>query len=336
MGGHVVAPGERRRCRLKVSRLPTDTWLALPIEIVVGAHEGPALWLTAAVHGDEVNGVEIIGRMLEQVDASQLHGTLLAVPIVNVFGFIEQQRYLPDRRDLNRSFPGSARGSLAARLAHLLIREVVTRCSYGIDLHTGSHHRENLPHIRADLGDPETRALARAFGAPVVVNAKTRHGSLRKSAAKCGNKVLVFEAGEALRFDEHAISTGVEGVTRIMKHIGMTSDDAVAGEPQEPFVAQRSRWVRARRAGMLHLTCGLGDHVVAGQSIGVIKDTFGHSVAKLKARHAGVVIGRSLNPLVMQGDALVHIGMSGAPVVAGELPTSIEQGAPGAGSSSQS
>lgn len=308
LGDHVVASGSRQRCQLRVARLPTDTWLSLPVEVVNGATGGPALWLTAAVHGDEVNGVEIISRVLAQIDPEALSGTLVAVPIVNVFGFIGQQRYLPDRRDLNRSFPGTMKGSLASRLARLLADEVVARCTHGIDLHTGSHHRTNLPQIRADLEEPETLMLARAFGCQVMIDARTRDGSLRKTAADRGNRVLLFEGGEALRFNEDAIAAGTAGVLRVMKALKMI--DSGPPPPERPtLLVRKSKWMRARRAGILHLRAGLGDRVDKGDELGLINDTFGRRVSTVRARRSGTVIGRTLNPLVTQGDALIHIGL---------------------------
>ncbi len=175
----VVEPGQCQRLELPIARLPTHTMLSLPITIVNGVQPGPRLWLSAAIHGDEINGVEMIRQVLAQVDPGQLKGTLIAVPIVNVFGFIEQSRYLPDRRDLNRSFPGSSRGSLASRLAHLFMQEVVSRCTHGIDLHTASQHRTNWPQIRANLQDRETHRCAQAFGTPVIIHAATRDGGAR-------------------------------------------------------------------------------------------------------------------------------------------------------------
>ncbi|MEQ9317976.1 MAG: succinylglutamate desuccinylase/aspartoacylase family protein [Polyangiaceae bacterium] len=308
LGDHAVAPGQRQRCQLRVARLPTDTWLSLPVEVVNGATSGPALWLTAAVHGDEVNGVEIISRVLAQIDPAALRGTLVAVPIVNVFGFIGQQRYLPDRRDLNRSFPGTMKGSLASRLARLLADEIVARCTHGIDLHTGSHHRTNLPQIRADLEEPETLKLARAFGCQVMIDARTRDGSLRRTAADRGNKVLLFEGGEALRFNEEAIEAGTLGVLRVMGALNM-----IEGGPPPPErptqLVRKSKWLRAKRAGILHLRAELGDRVAKGAELGVINDTFGRRVSTVRARRSGTVIGQTLNPLVTQGDALIHIGL---------------------------
>ena len=307
LGKHQVPPGERLRIKLKVARLPTDTWLSLPVEVVHGAVPGPALWLTGAVHGDEVNGVEIISRVIGMVEPSTLRGTLVAVPIVNVFGFIGQDRYLPDRRDLNRSFPGRTKGSLAARLAHLVTTEVVARCTHGIDLHSGSNHRTNLPQVRGNLDDPSTLALARAFGARAMIHAKSKKGTLRGAATEQGNEVLLFEGGEALRFDVDAIEAGTAGVLRVMKALGMI-EEAPAPTP-EPQMIRRRHWLRARRGGILHLSVELGDRIEAEQALGVIHDTFGAVVATVHAREPGMVIGLSRNPLVHQGDALVHVGV---------------------------
>ncbi len=201
-----VAPGRSATGELPIARQVTGTRISLPLQVVHGRSDGSTVWLSAAVHGDEINGVEIIRRVMRQLDARTMAGTVIAVPIVNVHGFLNGDRYLPDRRDLNRSFPGSPTGSLAARIANLFMTEIVSRCDVGIDLHTGSDHRTNLPQIRADLDDPETRALAEAFGAPLMLHSRIRDGSLRGAATERGATVLLFEGGEALRFDDDARS----------------------------------------------------------------------------------------------------------------------------------
>ncbi len=229
---------------------------------------------------------------------------MLAVPIVNVFGFIEGTRDLPDRRDLNRSFPGSVRGSLASRLARLIIDHVVRDSDIGIDFHTGSDHRVNLPQIRADLDDPETRRIAFAFGAPVAVHAKLRDGSLRQAATELGKTVLVYEAGQAHRFDANAIDTAIEGTKRVMAATGM-----IAGRPRasSPIEGRSSGWIRARRAGILRLRTTLGARVESGDLVGEIGDALGGRPAKVTAPRSGWVIGLTRNPLVNRGDALIHI-----------------------------
>ncbi|HEV8630243.1 MAG TPA: succinylglutamate desuccinylase/aspartoacylase family protein, partial [Thermoanaerobaculia bacterium] len=221
IGDKQVPPGAAVRVDLPVSRLFTGGWLSLPVTVLHGTRPGPRLWVDAAIHGDELNGMEIIRRVLELLDPQRLAGVLIAVPVVNVFGFVQQTRYLPDRRDLNRSFPGSPRGSMAARLAHLFLEQVVAKCQYGIDLHTGSQHRTNLPQIRAQLADPETRRIAEAFAAPMMFAATEIPGSLRAAARRRGAHLLVYEAGEPLRFDEAAIRLGVDGVLRVLAAVGM-------------------------------------------------------------------------------------------------------------------
>ena len=310
IANETVASGQKRALEIPVSRLPTGTSLSLPVTILNGRHDGPTIWLSAAVHGDELNGVEIIRRILERIDPNELSGALLAVPVVNVFGFIGQSRYLPDRRDLNRSFPGSARGSLAARLAHLFMTEIVSRCSYGIDLHTGSNHRTNFPHIRANLDDPETRRIATHFGAPGMSNAPTRDGSLRQAASQRGIHVLLYEAGEALRFDETAIRTGVTGTLRVMAKLKMirhTPKRLSEYRSRPPLEVSSSTWLRARQAGILRLSVDLGETVTERQRVGSIVDVTGDHAAEVLSPHEGIVIGLTRNPLVNRGDGILHI-----------------------------
>ena len=305
--GVSVGPGKRRRVSIPVARLPTETWMSLAVEVINGEFAGPRVWLNAAIHGDELNGIEIIHKVLETVDPAQLHGSILAVPIVNVFGFINQERYLPDRRDLNRCFPGSPSGSLASRMAYLLMNEIIKPCSHGIDLHTGSNHRTNLPQIRADLGDDATRRWAKAFGAPVMLNARSRSGSLRQAAAKIGKTVLLYEAGEPLRFDPHSVQCGVDGVNRAMAFLGMLPDHADREAQPTSALVEHSAWVRARRSGILRMEVGLGDRVVEKQPLAGINDVFGSRCGTVRAPFSGVVIGHTNNPLVHQGDAVLHI-----------------------------
>jgi uncharacterized protein len=309
VGDVTVRPGQRHQIDLPVARLPTQTLLSLPITVINGVQPGPRLWLSAAIHGDELNGVDIIRQVLAQVNPQMLCGTLLAVPIVNVFGFIEQSRYLPDRRDLNRSFPGSARGSLAGRLAHLFMTEVVNHCTHGIDLHTASNHRTNWPQIRANLDDSETYRCAKAFNAPLMLHANIRDGSLRQAAAQQGIPILLYEAGEALRFDPHAIQVGVTGILQVMATLGMlTAPSQASPSEQQPSLELRaSRWVRASRSGILHKHVALGQQVTKRQHIGSISDTLGDTNLKIYSPYAGIVIGYTQNPLVNQGDGILHI-----------------------------
>ncbi|GAA1914657.1 succinylglutamate desuccinylase/aspartoacylase family protein [Nocardioides marmoribigeumensis] len=301
-----VRPGSEKSVTLPITRLVTGADVDLPIRVVHGKHDGPVVWVDAAIHGDEAVGVEVIRQVLAGLDPKTLRGTLIAIPIVNVLGFMTGSRYLPDRRDLNRSFPGSPRGSLAARIAHLMMEQVVAKCSVGIDLHTGSDRRSNLPQVRADLEDPETRRLAAAFASPVMLHAPLRDGSLRSAARERGAKVLLYEAGEAWRMDEWAIGAGVLGVRRVLAALGMT-DPVAEDEPAPSTACHRSGWVRSRGTGMIHLDVELGRHVEKGERLGGLFDSFGKRVRLVHADRDGIVIGRTEAPVVNRGDAVVHI-----------------------------
>ncbi len=280
----------------------------MPVHVINGRRDGPVLFVSAAIHGDEINGVEIIRRLLKTRQIQKLKGALIAVPVVNVYGFIGQSRYLPDRRDLNRSFPGSETGSMAARLAFTFMHEVVSQCTHGIDLHTGAIGRENLPQIRAKVFDaPQTAAMASAFGAPVILNAELRDGSLREAVAEHGIPVLLYEAGEALRFDEVAIRAGVKGITRVMRHLGMLAKSKSRKAATEPLVARNSHWVRAPQSGVLRMVVPLGAQVSKDQIIGRVADPFGEQEEVIRADESGIVIGKTNLPLVHEGEAVFHI-----------------------------
>lgn len=305
IGQYRVRSGSAKEVELPITKLVTGAPVSLPVRVVHGRHDGPVVWVNAAIHGDEVVGTEVIRQVLAAISPKQLRGTILAVPVVNVLGFMSGDRYLPDRRDLNRSFPGSARGSLASRIAHLFMTEVVAKCEVGVDLHTAADRRTNLPQIRADLDDDRTLELARAFGAPVMLHARLRDGSLRQAAREQGAAVLLYEGGEAWRFDDFAIHAGVDGVRRVLAALGMVDD---APEVVEPSVACRdSKWIRARGTGVLHLDVTLGERVEKGQRLGGLSDTFGRRVRLAHADRDGIVIGLNRSPLVNAGDAIVHI-----------------------------
>jgi hypothetical protein len=320
IGGVEVRPGERRTLDLPVTDLSTHTPISMPVHVVRGRRSGPSLFVCAALHGDEINGVEVIRRLLRLSALKRLQGTLIAVPIVNVLGFVSQSRYLPDRRDLNRSFPGSAQGSLAGRLARLFLQEIVAKSSHGIDLHTAAIHRDNFPQVRANLDDPECERLAQAFGVPFVINTGFREGSLREAAAQYGVPVIVYEAGEALRFDEACIRAGVKGVVRVMRQLGMLAPSSRKPKGLRSLVIRSSKWVRAPHSGLLRSSAALGSAVSEGQLLGVISDPFGENEAEVRASISGVVIGRSNIPLVHEGDALFHIARhEGTQIIARSL-----------------
>jgi uncharacterized protein len=308
VGGQDIAPGSRKTVELAVANLYTHTHLNMPVHVVNGRRDGPTLFLTAAIHGDELNGVEIIKRILKRGILKGLRGRLLAVPIVNVFGFIEQSRYLPDRRDLNRSFPGRGSGSLAARLANLVVTEIVAKADYGIDLHTGAVDRTNLPQVRADLSEPFAKRMAHAFGAPVVIDANTREGSLRQHAGQIGVPTLLYESGEALTFDELSIKVGVRGIIRVMRELEMLPPRAGPRKSAAaPIYTNATTWVRAPMSGLIQARCRLGQQVRAQQVLAKISDPFGEVEVDVAAAAGGIVIGRSTSPLAHEGDALIHL-----------------------------
>lgn len=308
IGGVSVPLRSRQVIELELPPLYVHSPLTMPVHVLRGGRKGPVLFVSAAIHGDEINGTEIIRRLLRQPALKRLRGTLVAVPIVNVYGLIHQSRYLPDRRDLNRSFPGSKQGSLAARLAHLFMHEIVAKCTHGIDLHTGAIHRSNLPQIRANLDDEETAKLAEAFGVPVLLNSNIRDGSLREAAAEQGIPMLLYEAGEALRFDEVCIRAGVKGVINVMRSLSMLPKiRSRRKKPFEPFIARSSSWVRAPASGLFRKVSAMGSRVKRGEVLGRIDDPFGREEFEVLAHYSGIIIGCSEIPLVHEGEALFHI-----------------------------
>lgn len=303
--GTFVVAGTARDLELRVARLPAGVWMSLPVSVVHGLEPGPTLWLSAALHGDELNGVATIRQLLSRIDPAVLHGTVLAVPMVNVFGVTIGSRYLPDRRDLNRSFPGSARGSMAARLANLFFQRVVSRADFGLDFHTGSGGRYNLPHIRCDMDEPQTRRCAEAFGAPLVLHAEHRSGSLREEANKRGIRSLLYEAGEAERLSRRAVKLGVDGALRVMGALEMLAQ--VPDKNENSRLSRSSSWVRSPRSGLCMLDADVGAEVAAGQRIGTVLDATTSLEVPVVTRVAGLVIGALRTAIVHRGDALVHV-----------------------------
>jgi len=311
INGCTIKPGQRLTLELPVTKLYTHTPIAIPIHVISGRKSGPRMFVCAAIHGDEINGVEIIRRLLKLSVLKRLRGTLISIPVVNAHGFLQHTRYLPDGRDLNRSFPGSERGSLAARLAHLFIEEIVKQCTHGIDIHTGAAHRTNLPQIRAYLDDPETLRLAQAFEVPVLLNSNIRDGSLREAAVELNIPLLLYEAGEALRFDELSIRAGVRGIVNVLRALEMLPASKKKSTGKKPFIARTNNWVRASASGIFVSRLNLGSLVQKNAVLGVISDPFGENETAVTSPYEGIVIGRTNLPLVNEGDALVHIGRFG-------------------------
>lgn len=307
IGGIDIAAGTRRTVELPVSVLANHLPVSLPVHVIHGTRAGPVVFVSAAIHGDEIIGVEVVRRLLRQPALKRLGGTLLAIPVVNSFGFLSGSRYLPDRRDLNRCFPGSEGGSLGSQLAHIFMSEIVRRSQYGIDLHSAAIHRDNLPQLRADFSDKETRRLGRVFGTPAMIHANYRDGSLRQAARDAGVKLLLFEGGEALRFNELAVRVAERGVMRVLHELGMIRRRLNVAPPQRPVHALSSYWVRAPIGGVLRHHVALGDRVQPGATLGLVSDTFGDVETPVMARDGGLVIGQTRLPVVNRGDALFHV-----------------------------
>ncbi|MHA6324820.1 succinylglutamate desuccinylase/aspartoacylase family protein [Roseivivax sp. CAU 1753] len=324
IGDITVAPGTRASVDLPVSVLSDHTPVHLSAEIVHGRRPGPVMFVSAAVHGDEVIGVEIVRRVLGAQHLSRLAGTLIAVPVVNTFGFLNHSRYLPDRRDLNRCFPGSAHGSLAARLADIFMTEIVSRCDVGIDLHSAAVGRTNLPQIRLTPNDARLAELGRAFAAPVTMTSRVRDGSLRGAADTAGVDVLLYEAGEGLRFDETAARAGVAGILRVMQSLGMIGGRGVPKPRGASVFCDGSSWVRAPSGGLLRTLKAAGDYVDAGAVLGIVSDPFGHIDEEITAAEAGIVIGRTNLPVVNEGDACFHIATPARPLAPDALSDHLE------------
>jgi predicted deacylase len=307
IAGVTVKPGSRQSIDIPLPSFYTHSSVNMPVHVIHGRRPGPVLLISAAIHGDEINGVEIIRRLLVKKTIDRIKGTLIAIPVVNVYGFVSKSRYLPDRRDLNRSFPGHENGSMASRLAHVVMTQILPHTTHIIDLHTGAVNRENLPQIRAKLRDnPELEALARAFGVPVILNAEFLESSFRAAAFDMGIGVLLYEAGEALRFDEVSIRAGVRGVLQVLIELGMRPRSK-RPRKVESMVANTSRWVRAGQSGILRSLVATGTKVQEGDLLAYINNPLGENTEELISPISGIIIGKTNLPLVFAGEALFNI-----------------------------
>ncbi|MEJ6403343.1 succinylglutamate desuccinylase/aspartoacylase family protein [Yoonia sp. 2307UL14-13] len=312
IGEQVVPPGKRQTIDIPVSILSDHTPVTMSAHVIHGKVTGPTVFVSAGIHGDEVIGIEIIRRLLKSHALNKMKGTLIVVPIVNSFGFINKSRYLPDRRDLNRSFPGSEGGSLAARLANMFLTEIVARADIGIDLHSAAIHRENYPQTRVSPDDPETRRLAETFGAPIMMQSPIREGSLRQAAADLGKRVLLYEAGEGLRFDEVSVRAGLAGILRVLHSLDMVAGRGIAAAKSPPQFCSSSKWLRAPIGGLFRSFRSGGDAVRKGEVLGTVSDPFGEDEVEVAAPFDGIIVGRAVMPVVNEGDAVFHLGRIGS------------------------
>ncbi|SDM34880.1 hypothetical protein SAMN05421823_112166 [Catalinimonas alkaloidigena] len=309
INGRAIKPGEQAVINLYIHKLPTHTVIDLPIYIFRSKRPGPVLLLTAGLHGDETNGIEIIRRMIRHKMLHPSAGSVIAIPLVNIYGFLQSTRALPDGKDLNRSFPGSLRGSLAQRVAYTIMNEIIPSIDYGIDFHTGGANRSNYPQIRCVTDIPQNLELGKAFGAPFLMNSKLIDKSFRKAADRMGKYIIVYEGGESMRFDEFAIQEGIRGTQRVMLHFGMKKKaDMILGTGQSVLLKESS-WLRARQAGLFSPLVPLGSQIDKGEKIGRLTDPYGEHEYVIRAATDGYVIGVNYTPVVNGGDALFHVGL---------------------------
>lgn len=304
INGEKIARGETRQIYLRIARLPTYTNIDLPVTVIRSEKPGPVLLLSGGLHGDEINGIEIVRRLIGRNLLKPETGSIIAIPLMNVYGFIQNVRGVPDGKDINRSFPGSKSGSLAMLVAHTIMNQIVPKIDIGLDFHTGGASRANYPQIRCVFEDEKNIELANAFCAPVTLHSALINKSFRKAAYNKKKHILVYETGESMRFDENGIQIGIDGTLRVMKHLGMIKNAPVAEQTE---MYNKSTWIRASYAGLYHSKVKLGDKVEPKQIIGVITDPFGNERFTIKSKLNGRIIGLNYSPVVHKGDAIAHL-----------------------------
>lgn len=304
INGEKIARGEDKLLNLNIARLPTYTNIDLPVRVIRAEKEGPGLLLTGGLHGDEINGIEIVRRLLFDKLAVPEIGTVIAIPLMNIYGFIQSERGVPDGKDINRSFPGAKRGSLAKLVAYTIMNEILPQIDYGIDFHTGGASKANYPQVRCVFDIKKNLELGKAFAPPVLVHSGLIEKSFRKAAHKKGKHILVYETGESHRIDEAGIKEGINGTLRLMKFLGMKKEAPAENSVE---VYKKSAWIRARYAGLYLSNVKLGEKVKKRQLLGVITDPFGNENFKIRSTYNGQVIGQNNNPVVHKGDAIIHI-----------------------------
>ena len=304
----VIRPGERVSLAVPLPQLFSCAPVYMPVKVIHGKKPGPCLLITAAMHGDEVNGTDIINRLLKHSALKHVHGTLIAVPVVNVYGLMTRSRFLPDGAVLDRHFPGSEHGSLAGRVCHLINELLVSQADYCIDLQTGQQNHTNLPQVHGFLASEQCKALAKTFLTPVICDVDITPGSFREAAQTQDIPLLVYEAGEAMRFNENAIKVGVRGIINVMRSLNMLREAPVFPTKLKQFIAQESHWIRAPASGVVRLKKKLGEAVQKGDELAVISDPFGSGVDQsIKADNDGVIVGQNNLPLVNEGETLMQL-----------------------------
>jgi len=301
-----IQPGEQKIVRLNIARLHSGTKIDIQIHVYRSENPGPKLLIVGGVHGDEINGVEIVRKSIETGLFKDIKcGSIIAIPIVNIYGFLNFSRDLPDGKDVNRSFPGTKKGSLASRVAHAIAKKVLPAVDLGIDFHTGGASRYNYPQIRYSPNDVKAINLARSFTPPFLIPSKPLAGSLRKEAGDMNIPIIVFEGGQSLRLDPFSINAGINGLKRVMHSIGMINE---APQKEQSVIFNKKKWIRAMRSGMFQWIRQSGDSVEEGEVLGIINDPYGQWNVEVTSTCKGKLFGHNNAPVVNQGDALFHIG----------------------------
>ncbi|MDB4439952.1 succinylglutamate desuccinylase/aspartoacylase family protein [Planctomicrobium sp.] len=306
-GDVTIAPGESRDVEVSFSESYSGMNLTIPIQVRRGREDGPAVFVTAAVHGDEINGTGAIRRLITEESLELVKGTLILVPVVNVLGFERHSRYLPDRRDLNRSFPGNSKGSLTSRMAKFVFNQIVERSDFGIDLHTASVRKTNFPNVRADLSNPELKKLTEAFGCAITLNEAGPEGSLRRSASEAGCPTFILEAGEVWKVESTVTEQSVRGVKNVLISLGMITGEVVV--PPYRTIIEKTKWIRSDSAGFLHFHVAPGDFVKTGDPIATTSSLLGKVREVIQATEDGVLLGMSTLPVTAPGEPVCHLGL---------------------------
>lgn len=307
INGTEIKPGKSAQVNLNLYQLPTKTVIEIPVYVFRSINLGPTLLILAGMHGDEINGIEIVRRLITRDDVKKpLCGSIIAIPVINIISFIAGTRDLPDGRDLNRCFPGSRSGSLGSRIAFDLMNEIIPQIDFGIDFHTGGAKINNYPQLRCIFNNKTNLDLGKNFSPPLILNAPFRDNTLRKEASKKGKSILVFEGGESSRFDYLSINEGMNGCLRLMKHLKMLALDI---SNNASVLLNKSSWVRAKSSGLFHTSKTNGSHILKGELVGMIVDPYGEHEEKLISPTDGYIVGINNQPVVNQGDALMHIGI---------------------------
>lgn len=310
IGGERIRPGETRELHLRFGATYLGTPVSIPVIAMRARKAGPCVFIMGVLHGDELNGIGIVRELLYDQPPKLLKGALIVIPVANIQGLERHSRYMPDRRDLNRSFPGSPKGSITSRLAHAIFTEIVEKCDYGIDFHSAALRRTNYPNVRADLKDPGTRKLARAFGAELIVNSKGPRGSLRRSAVEAGVPTIILEAGEVWKIEPGVVEIGVRGCLNVLRHLGM-----IAGGPEPPslqITIDKTAWVRSELGGLLAFHAMPGQLVRQNECLATLFNIFGREQTSIIAPDNGMVLGMTTMPMVNPGGPVYHIAVLSA------------------------